>query len=411
LTLTGTAVGGGDTLDLTGSADFNASNVSKFQTITYTGNSDKTLTVATANLFYGNGAADGTTGARVITGSGTSNLTIAGVAQANTVSLQKVALTGFDTITFTNDDTGDVLAFDPADVSGATLVSSGTNANLTVINTLTAAGTLNQDISTTTITASDFDTLSFGLDTAAYVTNLTVSEKAMVTGLATVAGTANGTENLIVTASSAAAAVSLVAVTTTTNLDTIKVNGGSGNNTITVAAADDTRAITTVDISQGGSDTIVINNAATAANANKAVTIDGFTAGNGVGADTITLQINGTAPTQGQIITSADATVATTGRVLIVASAVQTLSDFTATADNGAVEAAIANAVGTHTANTGVHYIVFYGGGANSGKAAIYMFTTNASNAGVDLANVTNLELVGVLNGVAADALVLGNFI
>jgi Ca2+-binding RTX toxin-like protein len=398
----GTGATGGDTLAIANDAAFTATGVTKIQTITYAGAGTNALTIAQANVFAG---ADGTTatdGAKVITGTGTSDLIIAGITNAGTVNTTASAISGFDSITFTNDNTGDVLLVDPADIAGSTLVSTGTNANLTVFNGATAAGTVAQDLSTITITDDDFDTLTFGANTASYVTNLTVSEKAMVSGIANVIGTTNGTEGLIVTASTATAAITLAAVTTVTDLNSITVNGGSGNNTITVPDVAGVSNILTINLGQGGSDTVSIASAAIAALANNEVTINGFTAGSGTGSDVIKL----TGYAGFATVTTTSATAGTALKVTKVASAVATISDFTATADGGNVEVVLADAINfTGLTNDNDVYVVIGGSGANSGNTALYRIdVTTAAN------EVMVVSLEAILVGVSVDDLGTGNF-
>lgn len=401
--VTGTGATGGDTLAIANDAAFTlTTNVSKFQTVTYTGNSDKDLTAAVANFYKGTDGTTANDGASVITGSGTSNL-VAGATNA-ALNLTAVAVTGFDKITFAS--TGDeTLTADVADLSGVTLVGGGSTSNLLIYNGNTTAGTYAQDLSTLTITASDFDSLLFGSNTASVVTNLTVSEKAMVTGLATVAGTANGTENLIVTASGAAVAVNVSAVTAMTNAETLTINDGSGNNTITLSATDAVRAKTTVNLTNGGADTVLLTNAAVNIG-NSHATINGFTAGAGAGGDVVTLS------NYAGLITASTADfdignqAAAANKVIKVAAANATLADFTATTDGGNVEIVLAAAIKMTGLTDGDDiYVLIGGSGAQAGNTALYRVdvTTAATEAMV-------VELTGVFNSASVDNFVIGNF-
>jgi Ca2+-binding RTX toxin-like protein len=418
LAITGAGSDKGQTLQIAENDNADISATSKVQIVTYAGTGTKALTLARANVFAG---ADGTTatdGAKTITGSGTSDLVIADIAAAGTVNFTATALTGFDSITFTNDNTADALVVDPADISGATLVSTGTNANLTIFNAATAAGTVNQDLSSVTITASDFDTLSFGKDTASYVTNLTLSEKALVTGLATVAGTTNGTENLTVTASAAGSTISFAAVTAVTGLNSITVNGGTGNNTINTGPTDAARAMMTVDISQGGSDTIVIDNAAFSTLEENQVTVRGFQSGIAAGSDILTIALGGTAVSgSNNFLTYASATNGgVAGKIIEINSSIGTFTALTDGANDGSsIEAVIAAAIGTtadYSGGAAVFYVVVYGSGTQADKAVIAQVTTTAADLSATNLGTANfsIELIGVLEGVTADSLVIGNF-
>jgi Ca2+-binding RTX toxin-like protein len=413
LAVTGAGSSKGQTLEIAEDAAADIQTVNKVQTVTYAGTGTNALTLKVANVFRG---ADGSTdndGAKTITGSGTSNLLITGDAS---IDFTATALTGFDSITFNIDASTDTLTVDPADIAGATLVSSGTNANLTIFNAATAAGTVSQDLSTVTITASDFDVLTFGKDTASYITNLTLSEKAMVTGLATIAGTTSGTENLTVTASAAGSTISFGAVTTVTGLDSITVNGGTGNNSINTGPTDAARAMMTIDISQGGSDTITIDNAAFTTTGANHVTIKGFQSGIAAGSDVLTIALAGTAVSgSNNFVTYAAATNgAVGGKIIEINSAIGTFTSLSA-ADASSIEAVIAAAIGTGAtgaAAAAVFYVVVYGSGTQADKAVIAQVTTTATDfTTVNLGTSDfSIELIGVLEGVTADSLVIGNF-
>jgi Ca2+-binding RTX toxin-like protein len=390
---------GTDTLAVANNANIDISTTANFSGI-------ETVT-------FGTGQVTAAAASSPTTYTGNGGTLVIGTANTN-LDLSNVAVTNVNTLNFTAGNNNKDLTVDVADLQGTagsvTLTSDGNNNNL-IVN---GNGTLS--LTGLTITAGKFDSLKFGAATAD--TTLTVSSNAITTTMTSLLGTNAGakSENFVVNAATATSAIDMSAVATVTDLTTIRINDGTGNNTITAPAGDNARAITTINLSNGGNDTIVLNNAAvadngTVADSRKAVTIDSFTTGTGTGSDVLTLQINGTAVTAGQIITAADTTVATASRILIVNSGVQTLSDFNATDNNGTVETAIGNAVGTHTANGGTHYILFYGSGANSGKAAVYEFTTDANNANLGTANVTALELVGIVNSVTVDTFVLGNFI
>ncbi len=85
--------------------------------------------------------------------------------------------------------------------------------------------------------------------------------------------------------------------------------------------------------------------------------------------------------------------------------AVATVTNLEDVADGGTVEQAIGVAVGTVT--TGAESVILYGTGADANQAGLYSVVFTAADAGAS--NIT-VELIGVLEGVAADALVSSNF-
>ncbi len=417
-TLTGTSATGGDTLVLNGtSAAVDGSSFTKFQTITYNGTGTDALTLPVASIYKGTNGSTANDGASVITGSGTSDAVLGGAAAD--LNLTAVALTGFDGISYaaTGNNT---LTVDVADISGATLTSGGSTANLVIANLTTAAGTVNQDLSTVTITNSKFDSLQFGKATAGYITNLTVSEKVInSTGLASVLGQANGTENLIVRASGAAVSIDQsVMATAVTNLDSIAIYDGSGNNTITVASLDAARAITTVDLTAGGGDSLrFINNQTAGAASNTTATINGFTTGIAAGSDQFTVQNqagNAYLTTADFITLSTAGTADFTDKVVEIATAIGTVNSVSAAA-GGSFETLIAAAVvagpdASAAAKSG--YFLIYGSGSLAGNAYLVhalQATGNLSGGNLAATDIT-IEIVGTFTGITADAFVAGNF-
>jgi hypothetical protein len=247
---------------------------------------------------------------------------------------------------------------------------------------------------------------------------LTLSEKALVTGLATVAGTTNGTENLTVTASAAGSTISFAAVTAVTGLNSITVNGGTGNNTINTGPTDSARAMMTVDISQGGSDTIVIDNAAFSTLEENQVTVRGFQSGIAAGSDILTIALGGTAVSgSNNFLTYASATNGgVAGKIIEINSSIGTFTALTDGANDGSsIEAVIAAAIGTtadYSGGAAVFYVVVYGSGTQADKAVIAQVTTTAADLSATNLGTANfsIELIGVLEGVTADSLVIGNF-
>jgi hypothetical protein len=216
------------------------------------------------------------------------------------------------------------------------------------------------------------------------------------------------------------AAASTVAVTIDATALTITTAGtivdGPGNDTISLPSADGQRAVTTLTLSSGGSDRVNLVDAANAGTAVGAVsgaaTINNFTTGIGAGSDRLLLQYTaGTLLTTFQVISTAGTAVAAApSTVIAIASSLGTLSDFTAIAADLAVENLIANAVGTSAANTADFFVIAYGSGANSGRAAVYHAYTTANNQEVTAAN-TVVDIVGILTGITADSFVAGNIL
>ena len=86
------------------------------------------------------------------------------------------------------------------------------------------------------------------------------------------------------------------------------------------------------------------------------------------------------------------------------------VTDFTATGAGLAVESLLGTAMGTLTGANATGHFIAYGGGAQAGNAAIYSFVHTGT--GVDVAAATVVvELIAVVNGVAADSFVVSNFI
>ncbi len=410
----GTGATGGDTVAIANDAAYTGSGISKVQTITYAGAGTNALTLAAAtagNFYKGSDGSTANNGASVITGSGTSDLILGNMA----VNLTAVALTGFDSISVNGTAGNANLTVDYADLNPTgtmTLTNAnGSNDNLVLI------GSGAQSLTGLTVTDAKFDSISFGSSTAD--TTLTVTQTAIPASITSILGVNGGSkaENLVVNASAATSAISLSAVATITDLTAITVNDGSGANTITVSEAVGVRAITTVNLTAGASDTIVIEDLVQAVAATH-VTINGFTAGVGADADVLDIKLADTAADQDKTINTTYNVVSSAASALTInattnsydiveiVQALETVTDLTDVADNGTVELAIQNAVGTVT--TGAEAVVIlYGTGASANKAGIYSVIFAAADAA---AGNISVELIGLLNNVTADSLVAANF-
>jgi len=108
----------------------------------------------------------------------------------------------------------------------------------------------------------------------------------------------------------------------------------------------------------------------------------------------------------GYTIATANTAVTVANSVVEVSAANQTIADFTAVGDGLAVELAIAAAIDMTGLNNGDDlFVVLYGAGANFGNAALYHVDVTTA-----AAEAIAVELVGVFNGVAADAFTSNNF-
>jgi hypothetical protein len=352
--------------------------------------------------------------------------------------LQDGALTELDTITGGNGDSSELetsgaTAFDfsTETITGVKILdvaSTGGDVDVTItgeqgamLSTLVGdAGTnliITTDMTNTdlVVTDDDFDalTLSSGVD-------IVVGQEFFDDGgFASVIGTNGGAdETVTVNMTGTDTDLTLALVDTVTDLASITVNDTAGNNTITTGDVDEARKIVTINLANGGSDTVVIDNADFSTLEENAVTITGFTSGIGVGSDVLTITLAGTsAAANANFTTYAAATNGTIdGKVIEINSSVGTYNTLTDVANDGSsLEVAIAAAVGTtadYQNGAGVGYAIVYGAGSQSGNAAIVQITTAADDLSATDAGTGNfsIELLGVIQGVVADSLVSGNF-
>jgi hypothetical protein len=281
-------------------------------------------------------------------------------------------------------------------VSGGRNNTYNFGATLTAADTITgSAGTSDTLVITGAATGSNnitaIDTINVNYATAA-----TFTTGAITPGVAS-----------SINLSGSTAAVTLVtsAYVATTSLT---VTDGPGNDVITDANTDAQHLLTTYNLTSGGADTINLTNTYNA-NTNSAITITGFTGGIGSGADKLVVTI-GAAQTAGfRTLGAANTAVPIANSVAVVSSSVATVSDFTAVADGGAVEVAIASALNGVTTVAGTGVYVVYGSGANAGKAAVYSVTTTAAAAATNNFGVELIAVITLTGG--ADTLVQGNFI
>ena len=200
------------------------------------------------------------------------------------------------------------------------------------------------------------------------------------------------------------------------------ITDGQGNDVITVNPLEAQQGLTTVNLTSGGSDRIVIADAETTVDAT-GITVNGFTTGTVSGADNFKITLTTATPethayvgdytvvtAAAQAVTVVNSTTALT--IFEVNQAAGTATSLIDTADGGSVEVALATALGTVTMAGGVAtrsvLVVLYGTGADSGKAGLYnVVLTNGADAVTG--NMT-VDLVGIVNNVVADSFVSSNF-
>jgi hypothetical protein len=313
---------------------------------------------------------------------------------AKDVTLTEAFLEGITTIDDADsDDTNDMIVV--ASASGSTIAATG----------LTHSGGF------------DEITIDSG-DTAAAVT-LNVNQSMI---MATMSGTngGGGANDIINISASAATSAFNMSLTATAAAVALNVLDGTGANTITASETVAVRNIMTASLANGGNDTIVIEDLVHAAGALE-INITGFGAGLGAAADVLDIKLGDTAGDMDKTSNTDFITVTGAAQAMTLAAtssnydivevnqAIATVTDLTATAAAGAVEAAFATAIGTVTTGNSEHIGILYGTGAAANKAGIYSVLTTAANADLTAANTT-VELLAVLDGVAADSLVESNF-
>jgi len=230
-------------------------------------------------------------------------------------------------------------------------------------------------------------------------------------------------------ASTVAVTIDAALIVPTTGLTIID---GPGNDTITVPCTDLNRSLSTLTLSSGGSDTVILNNVATnvtgTATAASTLTVNNFTTGIGTGSDILTIQIGGTsiAANANYISVSAAINGATgvgntigtstgiSAKFIEINSSLGTYNSLLTT-DGSSIENLIASAVGTFfnsSAHSTTATFIVYGSGAQAGNAAIVQVTSTADQfSAVDmLASGITIEIIGTFNTVTADSFVVGNF-
>jgi len=190
------------------------------------------------------------------------------------------------------------------------------------------------------------------------------------------------------------------------------INGNSGDNDVTLTGA--ISAIKTVDLSDGGDDTVVVSMDATSY-----ATVSGFDAGalgdvfNLLTAGDVAADVAFSGPVVATGFTATTAATDASNGVVLASAASQIVGALTQVGDAGAVESAIiaAGLIGIDsTADDGEFLMVALDNGTDTG---IYRVQVNAG-ADVDFTDaddMDNITLIGILEGVTADQLVAANII
>ncbi|MDA7482473.1 hypothetical protein N9A39_03165 [Planktomarina temperata] len=419
-----------------------------FTTITGgSGNDTLTLTNLTAggavNMGAGNDTVDAATtailtgtGSTFLGGSGTDTLTLAAAQTVTVAALAAVsgfealnfgAIGGTSAYTLKGEETSIVV-----DTTNAGIVVTGTGANLSNLTTITNTDGTNVMSFTASDAGATIDwagaALTGDIDVITFQNtgaNNLIIDGADVSLVAATAVAAGSTDTITIASSSASGADALdatemaafenIVLAGDADLDLDVTDGGVavartitgdvGDNTIMVNGIS---AAKTINISSGGTDTVVL-----AMDASATATITGFTAGTGgdvlnlVNADDSGVDLATGAP----IVTTGAAIVDTAtdsnNAYILAGSTFQISGALTNVSDAGTVEAAIVAAGFSGTTTDGEFFIVALDNGTDTG---VYRVTSNdtAITAASDIDGIT---LIAVLDGVLADDLVGANII
>ena len=319
-----------------------------------------------------------------------------------------------------------------ADTTNSTVTITGTGSQLSEVTTLTNTNGTNvfnitvsdagatYDLSTlTTGGANEIDVITFQA-TGSNVLKIDGADIAKYAGTPVAAGTTDTLQVALATVVipdntfNAFETLELVGTAaldidiTDSGLDVARtITGDVGDNTITLTAV---AAAKSVNISSGGTDTVVVAMDATAL-----TTITGFTPGasgdvlNLVNADNSAVDLTTTGPILAAGVTiNSDATDA--DEAFIFASTASQISGLlSATGNGGSVEAAIiaAGLVGATTIADGEFFIAAIDNGTDTG---IYRVTAN-DTALIDASDIDGITQIATLVGVTADQLVSANVI
>jgi Ca2+-binding RTX toxin-like protein len=424
-----------DLVTITGSATAYGSGVS------LTGGTQVGVTDSLIAIAAGGGSVNLNLSAATVTGFETLNLaTNAGVFAVTLTPAQNngftgLTVTGNDTITMSASGTITGLQTATAD-DNVLYVLTGTG---NVFTAGTVATVTDYGISGGTLSTYNFGSSLTAVDT---ITGGTGADVLNITGSGVGSANITATETINFTTSTAAqtfttgaialpntgtitAASSTVAVTIDASLLDLTTAGtlidGPGNDTISVPTDDAERALLTLTLSSGGSDTVIFVDGGNVIG-DVGVTINNFTTGVAAAADILDLRTGATTaynsgPGQFSSLSTAGAVAANS--IVEINQALATTTSF-ATTDAGLAEVAIAAALTTVTANLAVanegartSFVILYGAGAQSGNAAIYSVLLRAADLTAGNVATTDIiiELMGIVNGVVADSFVASNFV
>ena len=431
VTALGGAAGQSVTNSGTGTSTLTATGVAFTATL---GAGGDTLTLPTGVITATANASTGTDTLVAVNGTNISGATISGFEILNTaealstlVSMTPTQLAQF-TGTNVTPEAGDRVVLTAAGTVNQQLVIPGYTlaAGTNIFNANTTAQTL-------TVTGGTSNTYNMGavLDAADVITGATgLTDVLNITGAAvgsngitaidainvnyatpatfTTGAITPGNIASTINASGSTAAVTLNLTGFVATGGTLVVTDGQSNDIITNVSTDAINLLTTINLSSGGADLINYTNTSTA-NSNSQLTINNFTGGIGTGADKLSLTFGAAQTAAFRVLGAANAAVPALNGVVVIPSTLATVSDFTATAANGAVEVAIATALNGVTTLAGTDAFVVYGTGANAGKAGIYDVTTTNAAAATTAFGVELVAIITLTGGV--DTLVQSNFI
>ena len=358
------------------------------------------------------------TGVATITG-GSAVDTITGSAQADTVN----AGSGNDVINLTagGDTLNGELGNDNFKTTGAFTAVAGLTINGgDGTDTITAIGNATSDFSAVGVTITAIEKVAFGATAGA--TGATFNGAQLNNSTIEVTGSGNtDTLTVAMTAGSSTDLSKLTFATWTAGTDKVVINGSTAQETIIGTSVNDIitagNGIDTITLGTGN-DTVVLSAGVAAVAANRDI-INGFTAGTTAATtDTLTVATADTtvATAAGSAIVIQDVATAPTGAVVFTTTTTGALElSFEAatgtgkvladSADGTALLASLGQTVSVDTtADKG--FIIAY----QAGNAYIYSAVEGADLANVALA-AADIQLIGVVNGVAVGALVAANFV
>jgi hypothetical protein len=385
--------GTGDLLSLISSDDISGASVSGFEDLTLANGASVIMTFAQYAALTGGTVT--ATGTETVTPSASAggSITLAAAIETNDFSNVTSAVTvdasATADFTITASNKGDTIAL------GAKGDASDTITGGTGTDTVSATGALTTDAGYTAIEVID---LNYTSAAATYTMG------ALDTGAAVAVNASDSTKAVTIVATDYNGATGTGATSTLTITD------GTGNDSITLPDTLADRAVTTVNLSSGGSDTVVTGALAVPALAGNAATINNFTAGTGAGADIIDISQTGPVNVTGYVFAStANTTAGTAGNVVVIKKSVAAVADLTDDADGGTVEAAIVAALNLTGATDDADIMVAL---SNFGGTSVGIYNVDITDAtGGATEEIIQAEHILTLVGVDVDNLTVSNII